>query len=254
MREHISFSEFKLWSECTWRHKLKYIDGLDDFTGNAFTAFGTAIHSACEDIAAKKTEGIEEKFLNTFEEEVNSLQEVNDKDRKLITEMKEQGKGILPHVLTKIEAKFPNYELVAVEEDLFEEFEEGGIKFKGFIDLIIKTEDGKYHIIDWKSCSWGWDAKKKADKILGYQLVFYKWFWAQKHNVPLENIETHFGLLKRTAKRNRVEIFRITSGKKKVDNALTYLKNAVINIKRQRYIKNRLSCKWCPFYRTEHCK
>jgi len=254
VREHISFSEFKLWSECTWRHKLKYIEGLDGFTGNAFTAFGSAIHSACEEIAAKNLEGIEEKFEKFFDNEIEELEEVTDRDRKLLTEMRDQGKNILPHVLVELEKQFPNFELVAVEEDLFEEFEEGGLKFKGYIDLVLKSEDGKYHIIDWKSCSWGWDARKKADKILGYQLVFYKWFWARKHDVPLENIETHFGLLKRTAKRNNVEIFRVTSGQKKVDNALTALKNAVINIKRQRFIKNRLSCKYCPFYRTEHCR
>lgn len=254
MREHISFSEFKLWSECTWRHKLKYIEGLDGFTGNAFTAFGSAIHSACEEIAVKNLEGIEEKFEKFFDNEIEELEEVTDRDRKLLTEMRDQGKNILPHVLVELEKQFPNFELVAVEEDLFEEFEEGGLKFKGYIDLVLKSEDGKYHIIDWKSCSWGWDARKKADKILGYQLVFYKWFWARKHDVPLENIETHFGLLKRTAKKNNVEIFRVTSGQKKVDNALTALKNAVINIKRQRFIKNRLSCKYCPFYRTEHCR
>jgi hypothetical protein len=254
VREHISFSEFKLWSECTWRHKLKYIEGLDGFTGNAFTAFGSAIHSACEEIAVKNLEGIEEKFEKFFDNEIEELEEVTDRDRKLLTEMRDQGKNILPHVLVELEKQFPNFELVAVEEDLFEEFEEGGLKFKGYIDLVLKSEDGKYHIIDWKSCSWGWDARKKADKILGYQLVFYKWFWARKHDVPLENIETHFGLLKRTAKKNNVEIFRVTSGQKKVDNALTALKNAVINIKRQRFIKNRLSCKYCPFYRTEHCR
>ena len=32
--------------------------------------------------------------------------------------------------------------------------------FKGFIDLVVKTPDGKYHIIDWKTCSWGWDAQR----------------------------------------------------------------------------------------------
>jgi len=205
VREHISFSEFKLWSECTWRHKLKYIEGLDGFTGNAFTAFGSAIHSACEEIAVKNLEGIEEKFEKFFDNEIEELEEVTDRDRKLLTEMRDQGKNILPHVLVELEKQFPNFELVAVEEDLFEEFEEGGLKFKGYIDLVLKSEDGKYHIIDWKSCSWGWDARKKADKILGYQLVFYKWFWARKHDVPLENIETHFGLLKRTAKKNNVE-------------------------------------------------
>ena len=79
-------------------------------------------------------------------------------------------------------------------------------------------------------------------------------FWGKKHNIPIDKIETHFGLLKRTAKKNNVEIFRVTSGKIKVKNALTFLEKAVINIKRKISIKNRLSCKYCDFYKTEHCR
>ena len=43
---------------------------------------------------------------------------------------------------------------------------------------------------------------------------------AKKHNIEPSNIETHFALLKRTAKSNKVEIFRVTSGKKKTENAI----------------------------------
>jgi len=67
-------------------------------------------------------------------------------------------------------------------------------------------------------------------------------------------VETHFGLLKRTAKKNNTEIFRVTSGKIKMKNALTFLDKAVKNIKRNMTIKNRLSCKGCAFYKTEHCR
>ncbi len=58
--------------------------------------------------------------------------------------------------------------------------------FKGFIDLVIKTPDGKYHVIDWKTCSWGWDMKKKTDKMMAYQLSFYKNYFAKKHNIDLK--------------------------------------------------------------------
>ena len=37
---------------------------------------------------------------------------------------------------------------------------------------------------------------------------------------PKENIETHFALLKRTGKKDRVELFRVSSGEKKTNNAL----------------------------------
>ena len=73
--------------------------------------------------------------------------------------------------------------------------------FKGYIDLVIKTTDGKYHVIDWKTCSWGWDREKKNSKLITYQLTLYKKFFCQKHNIDPSLVETHFALLKRTAKR-----------------------------------------------------
>jgi len=84
-------------------------------------------------------------------------------------------------------------------------------------------------------------------------LTFYKHFFAKKHGIDPNMIETHFALLKRTAKKNRVEIFRITSGNIKTKNALNILHKAIHNIGRKVFIKNRLSCKYCEFYGTKHC-
>ena len=214
MRDYISYSELKLWNECTHRHKLKYIDGLEDFTGNLYTAFGSAIHSVCENIALKKDISGQEYFIEAFNEEVGKLKP-DVMDKSLHESMYAQAPGIIEKVAAALDATFPGYKVIGVEEELHEEVDDIDIKLKGYIDLIIQTPDEKYHIIDWKTCSWGWDARKKADKIIGYQLVLYKRFWAKKHNVPLEQIETHFGLLKRTAKKNQVEIFRISTGQKR---------------------------------------
>ena len=71
----------------------------------------------------------------------------------------------------------------------------------------------------------------------------------------MDDIETHFALLKRTAKKgNKVEIFRVTSGAKKIGNATEMLVNAVTNITGSRHIKNRLSCSRCVINKTENCK
>ena len=68
------------------------------------------------------------------------------------------------------------------------------------------------------------------------------------------DLVTYFALLKRTAKKNNVEIFRVTSGEKKTNNCLSLLEKSVINIEKGMKIKNRLSCKYCKFYKTEYCK
>ena len=133
------------------------------------------------------------------------------------------------------------------------ELEGTNYNFKGYIDLVLKTNDGKIHIIDWKTCSWGWDARKKADKMIVYHLVYYKHYYAQKHNVDPENIEVHFGLLKRTAKKNHVELFKTTSGKKRTENAIKFLVHALYNVNNKNYVKNRTACGNCEFYKTKHC-
>lgn len=255
-KKHISFSELKIWAECPYKHKLKYIDGVNGFTGNIFTAFGTAIHSVCENIAKGDLEPIDydEFFDLNFLAELKRLDEKPDK--KMITDFREQGKQIPPEVFPELRKHFGNFEVFSTEESLYQKIEE--LKFehylKGFIDLVIKTEDGKHHILDWKTCSWGWDAEKRSERLVTYQLTLYKKFFCEKHNIDPSDVETHFGLLKRTAKKDRVEIFRVTSGSRKTNNATKLLTDGCRSIKAGLKIKNRKSCSKCEFHQTEHCK
>jgi hypothetical protein len=86
-----------------------------------------------------------------------------------------------------------------------------------------------------------------------YQLTLYKKFFCEKHDVDPKMVETYFGLLKRTAKKDNVEIFRVTSGPKKTTNATKVLTDACNLINKGVTIKNRSSCSKCPFNNTEHC-
>ena len=94
--------------------------------------------------------------------------------------------------------------------------------------------------------------------MITYQLTLYKHFWCKKHNKDYGEVLTHFALLKRTAKKNNVEIFKVTNGAKKIDNALKLLTKALYNINKSISIKNRLSCHGrygvCEYYKTEFCK
>ena len=258
MRTHISFSEMKIWNECPYKHKLIYKDKIKQFLGNEYTAFGTAVHHVCEKVVIDNNVDMLLEFNNKFLEELKSLTDKKVSLKKdLVNQMRSQGKNLLKYILPALQKNFKNFQVVSVEEQLFIPIKESKLSFKGFIDLVIKTDDDKYHVIDWKTCSWGWDSKKKADRITNYQLTLYKKFFALKHNIDPKNVETHFALLKRTAKTNNVEIFRVTSGPKKTDNAFNLLNKAVYNITRGNHIKNRLSCTsgfGCEFYKTEHCR
>ena len=203
---HVSYSEVKIWNECPHKHKLQYVDKLSGFKGNLHTAFGTAIHSVCEHGLLNENLDREQHFLEEFAKELTSLKEKEVVvDMSLQEQMMGQSQPIVSSFRDELDNYFDDCEVVSTEEKLYEDIEGHDMKFKGFIDLVVKTPDGKYHILDWKTCSWGWDARRKADKIVNYQLTLYKVFWAKKHGIPLNMVETHFGLLKRTAKKNNTD-------------------------------------------------
>jgi hypothetical protein len=255
---HISFSELKVWNECTYKHKLQYIDKNKVFTSTEYTCFGIAIHETCEKSLLKeiKEEQHHEYFEEKFKEELKLLEDKVKTDKDLINSMVEQGKAILDELYKSLESYLAGYEVIATEQPLFERIQNLDFEydFKGFIDLVLKTPDGKYHIIDFKTCSWGWSQEKKTDPMINYQLTYYKMFYAQKFNIDPKMIETHFMLMKRTAKKDRIEAFRVTSGTKKTENANILLTRATTAIKNNKHIKNRLSCNGCEFYKTDLCK
>ena len=168
-----------------------------------------------------------------------------------------QGKQIIPEIQGALDDYFEEFEVLAVEMPLMEKIEgHDEYNFKGFIDAVVATPDGKVHIFDWKTCSWGLNAKRRSEPMTTYQLTLYKKFFCQKMDIDPKDVETHFALLKRTTKRGHVEFFRVTSGPKKTENAFKLLNMAIYNIENKRYLKNKASCTsgyGCKFYRTEHC-
>ncbi len=257
---HISYSELKNWCRCPFYHKLVNVDKIKAFKGNEFTAFGTALHAVCEELL---TESInldgEELFIIKFREEINKLdtdtQEIN---KELIISMFKQGNKLVSKVLPAMSEYFGNYKVIQAEEKLYEPIEGfDDYLFKGYVDLIVQTDDGKYHIIDWKTAGWGWDIRRRSDKMVLYQLILYKYFFCKKHDISPQNVETHFALLKRTAKKDIIELFKVTSGIKRTQNALSLLHQALKTIQNKVCVKNKMACTsgyGCEFYKTEHCK
>jgi len=253
---HISYFELKDWNFCSFYHKITRINKIDGFKGNEYTAFGTAMHSVCEKKLLKEDVDDEQYFLDTFSECISDLPDDVKVDSGLIDQMVGQGKRLVPHIEAAMHDYFEEFEVLGSEIELYEPIENENHSFKGFIDAVVTTPDGKIHIFDWKTCSWGWNARRRAEPMTTYQLTLYKHFFCQKMNIDPKNVETHFALLKRTAKNNHIEFFRVTSGPVKTKNVLKLLSIALYNIKNQRYIKNRLSCTsgyGCKFYKTEHC-
>jgi len=275
--KHISYSEWKNWHICPYYHKLTYIDKVTQFEGNIFTAFGKALHTVCEFTLTspekyREAGAIDALVKEQFLKELKALPEEEQQRAKRDFKLKEwlvSGLEIVPDLYRCLTEKFgklgEDWEVLAAEEQLYEpitEFTEAEKNFKGFIDLVVMSKkDKKVHLIDWKTCSWGWKREKKSDKILAYQLVFYKHFYARKYEVSPKDIDCHFVLLKRTAKvGKKAEFVRVTAAKKRTTDALNTLTKALHNINQQNYIKNRTACTnckdrfgTCEFYQTDYC-
>ena len=168
---HISYSELRNWTECSWRHKLMYLDKIETFQGTEHTCFGTAVHETIENMLLGNIQEPYKYFHEAFTKELLDIgvQE----DTELASDMRQQVNGIFEAVVPSLDEYFEDkggWSLVSTEEALMEPITESKIKdfdFKGFIDLVLKDGNGHYHVIDWKTCSWGWNARKKSDSLYG---------------------------------------------------------------------------------------
>jgi len=258
--EYVSFSGIKDWEFCPNYYKITRIDKLYKFKGNIHTAFGTAMHYVMEHMILDRKKKSKEFLINeskrmfdrAFHKELNILPEYP--SSKDVLEFKQHAPPIIEQVLDVLEEHFgKDFRYISTEEQidiLIDEYKLADYDFRGIVDLTIQTSDGKYHVIDWKTCSWGWDQRKKSDPMVTYQLTYYKHFLAKKHQIDLKDIETYFILLKRVAKKDNVEIVRISSGERKTSNALRLLEKAVHNIDHGNFMKKKTSCRKCAVWKT----
>lgn len=250
--DHLSYSAIKDF-ECPLRFKLNWLDRLPR-QNNEFAVFGTAIHNASENLLAGSQ--LEEQILfykKQFKElllELPVLQFQADDIRNF----KEQGEMLLKKLLPAFNEFYgeSKWELLSKEFELLEPIEGSQIKFKGFIDLIIKTAE-KINIIDIKTCSWGWAPQKKSDTLVTYQLTYYKHFYSQKMNIPLKDIDCYFVLLKRTAPKDNIEFVKTPVGERKIKNSLSFLNKIITEIHTEKFRKNKAACKFCPYKSTDYC-
>lgn len=262
VKKHVSFSETKLYSECAYRHKIEYIDG-NKSPQTIHLIFGSAVHDAIDEhIKTQKP-----TWLTMCRKVRNWIRE-NPEDKYFGTlnssDWCKQALGIYAGVFSWLQDEFSGAQIVGTEIDLYEPMEliagppgrlSDELNFKGFIDIVLKDSEGIYHICDFKTTSWGWNLEKRSDTIKQYQLTLYKRFYCEKFKIPVEKVKTHFILLKRTPAKNSkiAELITISSGNKKIQNANAWLNKNVKSMKSGMKIKNRTSCKFCPWHGTSSC-
>ena len=149
---NISYSALRTFKECPYKYKLLYEDKLKKFSKTEYTIFGTAIHESAEHKCKDETLNEVDIFTKKFQEEIDELIIKKTEsglpiDTKLIEEMRQQGIKLAPQLLPSLKQQFGNFTLLNTEEEFLETIHTNDkFLFKGYIDLIIKTEDGKIHL------------------------------------------------------------------------------------------------------------
>lgn len=262
-KPHISHSELRGWVECSWRHKLQHVDKIDLQVPNTNLCFGTATHAVVEHWLNTKTIDLT-VASKIFDEEFEKHKDVEDFQKN----SKEKFLKVIGNIMAELPAfldeTFPGWELVKAEEALYEDLavfyeKHAGLAFKGYVDIVLKVPGKKegtflYWILDLKTANRPWNADKIKDENNRRQLIFYKKFWATKHNVEMSEIRCGFLTAVKTAKPGKFcALIPISVGDVTVGRALTILNNGLSSIKRGVAIKNRNSCKYCEFKGTPFC-
>ena len=274
LKEHVSFSEIKQWKDCSWRHKLLYIDKLSSFEESPHLHYGTIIHDACEhflktsEIKLKETKdkitqawdehGFDSEDFIVLQSNKAKLQGWKYKHNKL-KDWHDWAESSILSLPSFLDETFPGWEFVSAEDALYESIENFDTKFKGFIDCVIKVKSGskyKYWIIDWKTSNGrGWSLEKQRDFMVQSQLILYKHFWGTKNKINMRDIQCGFVLLKKVKRVGKsCQLIRVSSGPKSIDRSKKIMSSMIKTVEKKLFLKNRNSCKFCEFYNTIHCK
>lgn len=281
----ISYSQFSIFHQCPYRWSLQYRDGHKIFTSNLSTVFGKAIHQTVqhyltvlfeqnavtadrEDLISIFEDSLREEYKTQYKN--NNNQHFSSPDE--LREAFDDGVAILNALKRKRSKYFGKrgWWLVGCEVPLILTPNRNyqNVLYQGFLDVVLYHEPTKtFKIIDIKTSYSSWNDKQKKDENKLYQLIFYKKFFAEQFNVPIENIEVEFFILKRKIweesefPQSRIQIFSPASGKSKVSKASIlfdeFIKTA---FNQDGYSEVELkpnvcekSCKWCPFYKDVLC-
>ena len=153
-KAHVSYSEVRCWKECSYRHKLQHIDKIDLNKPSPYLDFGINVHEGCESLL---NTGVvpKEKLLqnirnawekNGFDDPVWVKKQPGWYKYFPVEEWCSWASNMWDDIPHFLDDTFPGWEPVVAEEKLYEPIIDKGLKFKGFIDVIIKVPRKKWYI------------------------------------------------------------------------------------------------------------
>jgi hypothetical protein len=275
LRDRVSFSELRLFNECEWRWLLQKVFEKTVEERSFQMDFGSAVHAGMEILYGPggTPEKAAEHALAMYDEALKTLDLSHPSDRAEAYRIRDCIPRFYEDCLKCPELQ--GIETLKSELRLSQQIlrTDGlDLNFKGFIDIVfIKklTRKTVIYIADFKTCQWGWPAKKFQDIEVISQLLLYKHFFCKMMGADPRNVSLAFILLKKKPKEGdlSVDVVKIGAGPKATEQALDYLQKTISGMHRYSYEKNYEACvrSWvdqetkqerfakCPFVGTEMC-
>ena len=283
-QKSVSYSQMSMFNECPKKWSLQYKEGHKQFTSSIHTVFGTALHEVLQAYLTVMYEksGAEADRLNTYEMFEDALREEYKKQYKAnnnlhfsapdeLREFFEDGIAIIRE-FAKDKSKYfskRGWHLVGCELPLVltPSSKLPNVMFQGYLDLVMYHEPtNRIKIIDIKTSRQGWSKKEKSDENKQFQLILYKKYFAETYNIPVENIEIEFMIVKRKIFESenfvikRVQLYKPASGKVKLNKVSKSIESFVEQAFDRNGYKDvehqptpHKNCNWCPFNKTHLC-
>ena len=282
--KNISYSQLSMYTQCPKKWALQYRDGHKVKEQSIHMTFGTALHETLQmylDVmytqsAVKADEldletDFETRLRDCYAEAYKQNKSVHFTDAQTLREFYSDGVEIINYIRKNRRKYFSKrgWWLVGCEVPivLAPNPHLPRVKYMGFLDVVMYNENTKkFIIIDIKTSTRGWNDKAKKDKSKQHQLVLYKKFFAQQYNVPIDDIDIEFFIVKRKLYESedfvikRVQQFRPPSGKTSVNRATKSLNEFLDNcFTSEGYNEKDMpaltndNCKWCPYFKTHLC-
>ncbi len=279
LRPHISYSEARLFETCQWKWYLSKVLGQAVDERSLAMEFGSSIHTGMECLYGPRDDGsvptVEEAdavTLEAFEQNTKGLELSAAESMDLM-----KLSWLVPRILSDC-LSCPDLQGIQPLRTELQILEPLGrtdgldVLFKGFVDFIfVKKLKRKtvIYIADFKTCVWGWPAKKLMDPKVIAQILLYKHFFCRLTGADPKNVTAAFILLKKAPPQGEphVEVKKVGGGPKALQEALDWIQSSVTAMHSGHYRMNTDECvrHWtdrttglevearCPYLRTDLC-
>ena len=251
VEKNISYSQLSMFTQCPKKWSLQYRDGHKISEQSIHMTFGTALHEVLQHYldVMYETSGAEADRIDIeelFEDTLRKCYAADYKKNKNqhfsssteLREFFEDGKEILKFIKKKRNLYFrkKGTYLVGCEVPIVisPSLRLNRVKYMGYLDIVLYDEDlKKFKIIDIKTSTKGWNKWAKKDESKQFQLILYKYFFSKQYNIPLEDIDIEFFIVRRKVyvdgdyPQKRVQQFYPASGKVKLNKATTNLQEFI---------------------------